>query len=1176
MNDQKQKEYKDRIQELIDALLDFKKRELTSKTKITNAEYNGVLGQDIQDTVFWVIKEANLPRFPQYEDISEEEFGKLSIDDEIAALQEVIREQLTTDIPADLPAMLEALHEREKLVQNMKARGITQIQVVDQTWEGRFRKMVANLEVQDITSEILPEVIPTGALSKKKSDELRAEIQKDTKRWEEGITAALREKAKIDEIKAREIAKRYVDYVKPSKAGERISPINIERAKTNTSLPKILVRAVEAGARIAAIPLVLTETTQSGIADEIGGAVAEPDQELSPQAAAKVQAVAKVIVQKNANSKTGVPTKLDFEKVKEAINSNEPVNVPDIVFEEVTTQPKISRVVYEPGETKEAVVPITIVDPSESDKAIRFAHRDEAGFRENVKEVLEARAKNGTDRELSNSEKQEIEAVAFAYTRRVEELKIGAIVPPLEIILPATEINEDIGLNNGMLNASQSTEVIYKATHDPDRLEKEIVIALSNKFKAEKGNEPPPEIEKEIRENARAYVKEVASLKSGDLVPQIIPVQQNEKPSVELIAEVVAAPMVFATATGAKQLIGEAKANPNQLKDRLEKSVIEGIVTEPNRILSDADKNWIARQVELYVITIQGLDETATEIPLLDLNKMEPLLRQTVELKDISDFIPLNERVVSPELLSYAMPIVFIVDKSADPTLLSQAKKDISEKYGNTSADILMPGVSTEILPDQTFEDYTPPPFQSFYIRTVAIAGAEEVAKDDKIAASAMVLYYSTGITPETFRTQFPEVNLTDPKTAQFIQYLKTYHDVHPFIAGQVAGLSETEIEKIIRMVHSPEENWYEGAKAVRPVGGIQAAFIQIGQRFFGKRSATLFDGFIRRGLSKIASKSGEVIIKKAATSILGKILGTIGTAVGVVGGVVGKALSIIGGWILSKAQIGIKTNIGKVLGGAGLLLGFIIGGPIGAIVGGILGAGAAGINWKKVGTTLLQVIGAILVSIFGFVAIPLAITFIGLPIFVALMLFMINSGAYIVPSGSAFFSGPGNGGSIACFVFNSSWSQANQALETDAISAISSQYGSYINKLCIGGTITLYYGGSSGGEGGCTGCDGPDTIRIYDQGLLSAADAKYTTAHESGHMFARRYGSIYQSFVDTVPNPLPCTYTFGTTNPNGEAFAETIALYIMGTISNACMRGQQFSTLYPLNWQFAHDNIFN
>ncbi|MCJ7805274.1 hypothetical protein MUP46_01380 [Patescibacteria group bacterium] len=165
------------------------------------------------------------------------------------------------------------------------------------------------------------------------------------------------------------------------------------------------------------------------------------------------------------------------------------------------------------------------------------------------------------------------------------------------------------------------------------------------------------------------------------------------------------------------------------------------------------------------------------------------------------------------------------------------------------------------------------------------------------------------------------------------------------------------------------------------------------------------------------------------------------------------------------------------------------------------------------------------------------------------------------------------------CFRFDDSWPANLKANEVRAITELT-RASVYMTRLCAAGEIVLKYGGNNGGVGGDV-IAGPNIITIYSAGVqYGPTSTLYTTTHESGHIFARRYGGIFRQYADTpgVGNVLICTYPFN--NSVGESFPEMIGLFVANSPGHApinlfgCLGGS-FKTKYPAHWQFARNVIF-
>lgn len=319
----------------------------------------------------------------------------------------------------------------------------------------------------------------------------------------------------------------------------------------------------------------------------------------------------------------------------------------------------------------------------------------------------------------------------------------------------------------------------------------------------------------------------------------------------------------------------------------------------------------------------------------------------------------------------------------------------------------------------------------------------------------------------------------------------------------------------------------------------------------------------------------------------------------------------------LGKAVAGWGSKLGgaaKVFSGAGKLLGGLsnpIGWAITAgailanrktyeyIIGGFLALGSL---FGAAGAALVGIIGAG-IGLLGITAIAVAL---GSVVLIAFFMFIINSGAYIMPPSTAFTDTRDVPGNVACFKFDTTWNNEIEYL-TNTISGIeklTSTVPSYIAKVCAGGDILLQYRPSDVTYGGLT----PRSLRgsaiwLGRLGVSSVESVVYTLAHESGHVLSYRT-TILQVYADhplhspteldtTGPKKgIICTYPFDDGDPywgstaaaiqtskTFENFAEMIALYISqesSTRSFSCLEGGNLQTKYPKHWQFANTNLFD
>lgn len=364
-------------------------------------------------------------------------------------------------------------------------------------------------------------------------------------------------------------------------------------------------------------------------------------------------------------------------------------------------------------------------------------------------------------------------------------------------------------------------------------------------------------------------------------------------------------------------------------------------------------------------------------------------------------------------------------------------------------------------------------------------------------------------------------------------------------------------------------------------------AVFKIGQQVFGGRAEKLIKGSINKGLQKAAIRAGGAILEKVAATGIGKAIGGVAVALGIVGSGGATALIAGGKWLWDKAKFIIHNRSGQILGVIGGLIGGLIAGPVGLLVGIGIGAQIAGIDWKKWGRITRRVLAVIGAYFLARLILPLIIAgsiLIGGTLFVSLVLFIINSGAYVVPTGAGAQFGSVPGGKIQCFVLTG-FDQKNLDIEKQVIEKMSVATG-YMSQLCKDGDITVKYESvqaysDNGKPYGGFVTDGGTIIHIYNIGLLSVSNAFYTLTHETGHVFDHRYPDVKSAFRDDPQvhaEGFVCTYPFGSSLT--EDFAESVAGYFSANPVSvyrdfSCMKGQSFQSKYPGHWQFMNEKLF-
>lgn len=206
--------------------------------------------------------------------------------------------------------------------------------------------------------------------------------------------------------------------------------------------------------------------------------------------------------------------------------------------------------------------------------------------------------------------------------------------------------------------------------------------------------------------------------------------------------------------------------------------------------------------------------------------------------------------------------------------------------------------------------------------------------------------------------------------------------------------------------------NNYQKLASDRASGGISQEQLVIRQGGLNQSFNSLIDKSPIAPLGGLIATAGKAVVSKVADNLLSKAATAIGASVGgPIGAAIGKLIAWIGREVVSRIMTAIAKNKEKFLEALGGILaigGLVVGGITGAtsVVAGVgmIGAGlvseaggptAALNNLASAGGTAL---GAIATATVGIIAVPTAIVLIITPIVVALILFIINSGAYVVP----------------------------------------------------------------------------------------------------------------------------------------------------------------------------------
>jgi hypothetical protein len=190
---------------------------------------------------------------------------------------------------------------------------------------------------------------------------------------------------------------------------------------------------------------------------------------------------------------------------------------------------------------------------------------------------------------------------------------------------------------------------------------------------------------------------------------------------------------------------------------------------------------------------------------------------------------------------------------------------------------------------------------------------------------------------------------------------------------------------------------------------------IKIAAKEGGKQIAEMGLG----AAGEAAVEGGEIVAEEGvglgiAATVTAALTPFIGPLAPIAGFLANLFVKIVGTQAVNKVINWAKDNAQKyskyVVAVVGAGLGFVVGGGAGAVVGGLFGYGGAsllsggiselGSSLTSFGSGILSFFGALGSATLGAIGPPILATLIGLPVVVALILFIINSGAYVVPPG--------------------------------------------------------------------------------------------------------------------------------------------------------------------------------
>ncbi|MFH1971546.1 MAG: hypothetical protein ABIJ05_04150 [Patescibacteria group bacterium] len=292
--------------------------------------------------------------------------------------------------------------------------------------------------------------------------------------------------------------------------------------------------------------------------------------------------------------------------------------------------------------------------------------------------------------------------------------------------------------------------------------------------------------------------------------------------------------------------------------------------------------------------------------------------------------------------------------------------------------------------------------------RTVITWSSPYIDQADATAGELFVRGIRSNVLEEKF--QGFQTNRQD-EIAQLISNIRKYEEAFPGYAKLINPLSPKDISLLtsansgfnqaqVALMMKPVG---EGGISILPKGGPLGGILdRVGQQLFGKAAS----GFVNKALTSVAGKvaSGAAVSTAAGTAA--------SALTSVAGGPAGLLLfaAQYGKQILGKIADWISQNKEVFIGILGVASGFGIiafGGPalaafVPMAVGGMSLVGAAGGGMKGIGKGVSgfwnTVLAGFTTVFFPSIGIPFLITAITLPFVIAIIIFIINSGAYIVP----------------------------------------------------------------------------------------------------------------------------------------------------------------------------------
>ena len=400
---------------------------------------------------------------------------------------------------------------------------------------------------------------------------------------------------------------------------------------------------------------------------------------------------------------------------------------------------------------------------------------------------------------------------------------------------------------------------------------------------------------------------------------------------------------------------------------------------------------------------LSSLDENTTETKKASAYKTQVLAKKALlesqKIVDESSSEPLSE----PEITTAPDEVVLETDTVTstpipDPEMSTSSAEIISQAAGPLS--ILAGKMLT--APIKALAYFSGP-------KTYASSASGE---GPGVATARYMLV--RGISSSSIRSlesRSQQLGITPNQLKNLANLIKTEQKAHPFSfkwisvinSGQKASLSQAQISSLL----TPSVN---GSTAVLPrrsfIGG---ALGRMGQQLFGKLSS--------KAIKTVSKKVASKVMKTIGTQAAGSVIPGVGNIVMLVTQfVVDKVLSKVKDFISKlKTKEGKEKALTFLLGGM-IIGGLFLGGPIGAalLVGGLVPgiglmaakAGGFGSLGTSIGSYGQAFMSGITGAVFPALAGPLIVSFVSVPLMIAVILFIINSGAYLVPPKASHVAG--------------------------------------------------------------------------------------------------------------------------------------------------------------------------